>query len=283
MFLGKWFNIATFGLLSVATTTGATHAAVLTLNSNADVTIVSRPNQDYFNAANYGARNDLQINSYAEYNTLQRFDTAGLAALTGATINSVTLNFTVATGNTATFNNANLKLAQLTAANSGWQQGNGGGQGSFSSSGATLYLANRTAGTGYEGNPGGTGTAWASSSAGGPLVNFYAADQFQGNAATVYTFNGTTGTYAAGTTFSLTLNNNVVTNWMSDPNLAAAGLLLIANGGGVSGGVFASSETGSGPTVTIDYTAAAVPEPTAMAVLGLGAAIAMVRKRTRTA
>lgn len=254
------------------------NAATLLLNISGDTTIANQGDRNFFNVNNYGGTTTLTVRNYMEGFALMRFDTSGISALNGATINSVTLNFTTSSATTLT--NAPLRLAQLTASNSGWVEGTGNGGGSYAAGGATLNLANKTAGSGSAGSPSGTGTAWAG---GGDFASYAGGGNFLGNAATVYNLGNISGTFSAGSAFNLTISNDVITNWLSNPTLALSGLTLV-NGGAGNITLHSSEAANSAfyPTITVDYTP--VPEPGTVSLFGLGfgALVTMYsRKRTK--
>jgi hypothetical protein len=247
-------KLLTAAALSCSFALSSAPAAVLTLNVVDDTYIQSDNAVAFFQEANHGGDPTMTLASFGSKNLLLRFDTTGLGALTGATINSVQLNFTLTSGSLTA--PSNLLLAQLTNANSDWVEGTGTGFGN-TVAGADNFIRNGT-------NP--TGTPWAGTSgAAGGTNSATSGVFFDLYAATLYSLGSVT---SSGSTLTLTLSSAVITNWMADPTAALAGLAL-SNVGGGSDINFRSVEGGIGfPTVTVDYTA--VPEPSTGALLGLG-------------
>jgi hypothetical protein len=236
--------VGAVGLVGILAASNHVSATTLILNASEDAWMDS-------NQVTNNNGGDTQLNLGTNGNNrlaVMRFDVSSLATLSGATINSVTLNLTTP----GIASSMNFSVSQLVAANFDWVEGTssfGGG-----APGASMSFKNNT------GN-----VTWA----GGALGGFPTYQPLAANIAyNVYT--GTTGIIAANGTFNGVLSNTLISGWLGNANLASAGIVLYSSVNNASF-AFYSSETGTTsrrPTITVDYTA--VPEPTSMALVGVG-------------
>ncbi|GEM_PF-1605327 len=252
-----------------------TVAAAFALASSASADILSfTASQDTFvrldgpNNA-YGADTTLLVGGHATvgpFNSFYKFENLNLSALSGATINSVTLRLTSV--NSAGAGTVNINLYQLSAANADWKEGTSGiVPTGTSDTGATF---NNKSGQGA------SAVTWAS---GNTNANFVAGTDYVNTV--LGNYSGATNTGTGGESFNF-------------GNAALKDLIASSIGGSVSfnfllrdqtGGTnflrIASSENTSyaGPQLIIDYVA--IPEPSTFAALaGLGVlGLAAARRR----
>jgi hypothetical protein len=263
--------VGVFGLIGILALPTQVKAATLVMNATEDTFLGGRAG--FFAGNNYGGDVAVYLGNSVTYSPLLRFDVSGLSSLTGATINSVTLNLTASVTMTSS---STLWIFQVAAANSGWVEGTG-----------TLGSPNTTLGaSGTFANISGS-AAWA---AGGNWGDDWMATMKAGNVSGSAVYTGALTT-TVNTAKNLVLSNSLISGWLSNGALASAGIVLDTTTGGnpLSGGQagqfqygFHSSEASNStfrPTITVDYTA--VPEPTSMALVGAGLASLMVFRLRR--
>ncbi|WOO39719.1 PEP-CTERM sorting domain-containing protein [Rubellicoccus peritrichatus] len=274
------------GALAFAAFTSTSHGATLTMNAIQDTTVLD---EAFFRDTIYGGSEVLGIASYSSVGMILRFDTTNLASLAGATINSVSFTFTVASNAATTPSNApNLIINQLSAANSAWTEGTSAGGDVNAVGGANREFLNKTG----PGQPG-TGTDWAS---GGNLISFNTPFAAADVAASYDAGSFADITFSDGDVHEFSLNGSdsaaFIAGWLGDSDLADAGVIVnVASGGTFFGGrdgisfnyAFDSVQAASGAAfITVDYTA--IPEPSIYALIAsAGVLVLVVRRRVKQA
>lgn len=209
---------------------------------------------------NFGGRTDLDVGAFngsgTVRHTLIRFDLTSMAgqfnSITGVTLR-LTFSDTLVSFNVTTSNT--VEVHQISAANTGWVEGNGGFAGATVGTGgqSTFDFRNQTGS--------GSGTAWAGSAGASTSGTDYLA-------ATIAS-TGWSGAPTVGTSFNLVFTDiSFLNDWIGGIN---SGLFLKDTTENISGENrinFYSSEFGTvafRPELIVTYTA--IPEPSSLALL----------------
>lgn len=252
-------SLAAFGLSATIAS-----AVTLNLNSTADTYLRGGSSDQAF-----GATSSLLVGSHSSvgpFTGLFRFDLSTLPT-SGITIDSVTLTLKSSSNGSGT--NVTLNVFELSAANADWVEGAENGSNGDGSSTWTKKVRDLIAPVGPEAD-------WAGSpgarTAGTDYINTSLAS-FTGNASTIGTGNLVfTSTAAFLTSVGASAGGNL-TLWTGTPTSTGNNDFFRIE----------SRETAFDPLLTINYSVAPIPEPSAFAVLaGVGVlGLAAVRRRRR--
>lgn len=247
-------------------------AAVATLNPIADTTVQRSDPGSTNNYNNWGSSIYLSATIYGSNPdngaySLLRFDLSSLP--TDSIITGATLTLSAGGGNYSYSRNEVLHIWQITEANAGWVQGSSD---AAPGTGATGRYLNQTSYTNVSTN---TGVAWAS----GGIFSAAPGDLGSEIGSIPLT------SIANNTPITITLSASAIQAWLTNPNLAAAGLAFHMTNDGTNTGnthlnfnsMNSSVASNLLPQLQITYTA--VPEPGVLGMLALGACLFAGRHR----
>lgn len=246
-------------------------AAVAIFNPIADTTVQRDPgsvnNYNNWGSSIYLSATIYGTNPNAGAYSLLRFDLSSLP--TDSIITGATLTLSAGGGNYSYGRDEVLHIWQVTEANAGWVQGTSD---VTPGTGATGRYLNQTSYTNVSTN---TGVAWAS----GGTFSVAPGDLGSEIGSLPLT------SIANNSTITITLTPSAIQEWLTNPNLAAAGLAFhMTNNGTNTGNThlnFNSMNSGvtSALLPQLQITYAAVPEPETFGLLILGAGLVAHRRR----